>query len=140
MFGLQQEIPLQRCKWLIHNDFQFQNLRSILSVQAMHEYAIKLELKEGVSQTQSEELEYHEDRYNRLMNDLTELKEIKMQKSNELTLKKQDTAFELEKVKGEIEKLRKEKDYLIQRQQTFNKENEDRAQKIDHLFNDIAKK
>jgi len=44
----------------------------------MHEYAIKLELKEGATQTQQEELEYGEERYNRLMKDLTELKEIKL--------------------------------------------------------------
>lgn len=47
------------------------------------------------------------------MKDLTELKEIKLQKSNELATRKQDTAFEMEKVLGEIEKMRKEKDYLI---------------------------
>lgn len=82
----------------------------------MHEYAIKLELREGATQTQQEELVFHEEKYNRLMNDLTELKEIKLQKSNELATRKQDTAFEMDKVQGEIEKARKEKDYLIHRQ------------------------
>jgi hypothetical protein len=32
------------------------------------------------------------------MNDLTELKEIKLQKSNELMIRKQDNAFEMDKV------------------------------------------
>ena len=41
--------------------------------QAMHEYVIKLELKEGITQTQEEDLEIHENQYNRLMSDLTEL-------------------------------------------------------------------
>jgi hypothetical protein len=43
----------------------------------MHEYAVKLEQREGTSETQQEELEFNEDKYNRLMRDLTELKEMK---------------------------------------------------------------
>jgi len=68
--------------------------KKFLYRDAMHEYAIKLELREGVTQTQSEELEFHEEKYNKLMSDLTELKETKMQYSNELAKKKSDVAIE----------------------------------------------
>ena len=85
--------------------------------QAMHEYVIKLELKEGITQTQEEDLEIHENQYNRLMSDLTELKELKEQKSNEVQQRKQDTSFQMDRVNDDNEKLRKEKEYLIQKQQ-----------------------
>lgn len=54
----------------------------------MHEYAVKLEQREGTSETQQEELDFNEDKYNRLMRDLTELKEMKQQKSNDIAVKK----------------------------------------------------
>jgi hypothetical protein len=54
----------------------------------MHEYAVKLEQKEGTTQTQQEEMEFHEEKYNRLMTDLTELKAARHQKTNEIALKK----------------------------------------------------
>ena len=73
------------------------------------------------------------------MNDLTELKEIKLQKSNELTLRKQDTNYEMDRVQDDIEKLRREKEYLVSRQQGYNKENDDRARKIEHFEKDIGK-
>lgn len=85
--------------------------------QAMHEYVIKLELKEGITQTQEEDLEIHENQYNRLMSDLTELKELKEQKCNEVQQRKQDTSFQMDRVNDDNEKLRKEKEYLIQKQQ-----------------------
>jgi hypothetical protein len=66
--------------------------KKFLYRDAMHEYAIKLELREGVTQTQSEELEFHEEKYNKLMSDLTELKETKMEYSNDLAKKKSDVA------------------------------------------------
>ena len=73
------------------------------------------------------------------MNDLTELKEIKLQKSNELTLRKQDTNYEMDRVQDDIEKLRREKEYLVSRQQGYNKETDDRARKIEHFEKDIGK-
>lgn len=79
----------------------------------MHEYAVKLEQKEGTTQTQQEELEFHEEKYNRLMTDLTELKEARTQKTNEIAVKKQEQTHELEKVNQEIERLRRDKDHLI---------------------------
>ena len=51
--------------------------KKFLYRDAMHEYAVKLEQKEGTTQTQQEELEFHEEKYNRLMTDLTELKEAR---------------------------------------------------------------
>ncbi len=59
----------------------------------MHEYAVKLEQREGTSETQQEELEFNEDKYNRLMRDLTELKEMKQQKSNDIAVKKQEVTY-----------------------------------------------
>jgi hypothetical protein len=58
----------------------------------MHEYAVKLELKEGVTQTQQSELQENEAKYNRLMNDLTEIKKLKKQQADELAMRKQETA------------------------------------------------
>jgi hypothetical protein len=58
----------------------------------MHEYAVKLELKEGVTQTQQSELQENEAKYNRLMNDLTEMKKLKKQQADELAMRKQETA------------------------------------------------
>jgi hypothetical protein len=68
----------------------------------MHEYAIKLELREGVTQTQQEELEYHEEKYNKLMSDLTELKESKLQQSNLLEKTKQEVNAKAESIARDI--------------------------------------
>lgn len=87
--------------------------KKFLYRDAMHEYAIKLELREGATQTQQEDLEHNEERYNRLMSDLTELKEIKEQKSKELAKSKADTNFKMEEVQADIEKLRREKEHLV---------------------------
>jgi chromosome segregation ATPase len=54
-------------------------------------------------------------------------------------LRKQDTAYEMERVQDDIEKLRKEKEYLIQKQQQFNKEHDERTKKIDYLNADVIK-
>ena len=62
--------------------------KKFLYRDAMHEYAVKLEQKEGTNETQQEELEFNEDKYNRLMGDLTDLKEMKHQKANDIQLKK----------------------------------------------------
>lgn len=43
----------------------------------MHEYAIQLDMQEGVTQKQQYELEEEEDNYNHLMNVLKELREAK---------------------------------------------------------------
>jgi hypothetical protein len=47
------------------------------------------------------------------MKDLTDLKEIKLNSKNDLRLKKEDNIFEVDKIQDELEKLRKEKDYLV---------------------------
>lgn len=47
------------------------------------------------------------------MKDLSDLHELKNTKKNELRLAKEDAIFEEEKINSEIEKLRKEKDYLL---------------------------
>jgi hypothetical protein len=47
------------------------------------------------------------------MKDLTELKEMKHQKSNDILVRKQEVGFMAEKLQTEIERLRKEKDNLI---------------------------
>ena len=90
--------------------------KKFLYRDAMHEYAVKLEQREGTNETQQEELEFHEDKYNRLMKDLTELKEMKHQKSNDILVRKQEVAFMAEKLQTEIERLRREKDNLINKQ------------------------
>jgi hypothetical protein len=51
--------------------------KKFLYRDAMHEYAVKLEQKEGTTQTQQEELEFHEDKYKRLMTDLTQMKAMR---------------------------------------------------------------
>jgi hypothetical protein len=61
-------------------------------------------------------LEFHEEKYNRLMTDLTELKEARQQKTNEIALKRQEQTHELDKVNQEIERLRRDKDHLINKQ------------------------
>ena len=61
-------------------------------------------------------MEFHEEKYNRLMSDLTELKEARAQKTTEISLKKQGQGHELEKLNTEIERLRREKDHLITKQ------------------------
>jgi len=43
----------------------------------------------------------------------------------------------MEHVTLDIEKMRKEKEYLIQKQQKYHKENEDRMKKIDNLQVDL---
>ena len=73
------------------------------------------------------------------MNDLTELKEQKMQKNNEVLMRKQDTVFDQERVKSDIEKLRREKEFLVGRQQQYHKEEEDRNRKIEQLQIEIEK-
>lgn len=113
--------------------------KKFLYRDAMHEYAVKLEQKEGTSETQQEELEFNEDKYNRLMTDLTELKEMKHQKSNDILLKKQEVNFQQEKLLTEIERLRREKDNLITKQQLVRKEEEDKAKKIEAITIDIQK-
>jgi hypothetical protein len=50
----------------------------------MHEYTVKLELKEGVTQTQTLELQASEQLYNKLMKDLTDMKALKKEQSAEL--------------------------------------------------------
>lgn len=90
--------------------------KKFLYRDAMHEYAVKLEQREGTSETQQEELEFNEDKYNRLMKDLTELKEMKHQKSNDIMVKKQEVTYMQEKTANEIERLRREKDNLITKQ------------------------
>lgn len=47
------------------------------------------------------------------MTDLTKLKEARQQKTNEITLKKQEQSHELDRLTTEIERLRREKDHLI---------------------------
>ncbi len=79
----------------------------------MHEYAVKLEQREGASETQQEELEFNEEKYNRLMGDLTELKAMKQSKKSDSDVKKQEVAFMQEKTAAEIERLRRDKDNLI---------------------------
>ncbi len=105
----------------------------------MHEYAVKLEQKEGTTQTQQEEMEFHEEKYNRLMTDLTELKAARHQKTNEIALKKQEQSHELEKLNHEIERLRRDKDHLINKQQLFRKDEEDKTRRIEHLLSDLGK-
>jgi peptidoglycan hydrolase CwlO-like protein len=58
----------------------------------MHEYTVKLELKEGVTQTQTQELQASEQLYNKLMKDLTDMKALKKEQSAELAQRKQETA------------------------------------------------
>ena len=58
----------------------------------MHEYTVKLELKEGVTQTQTLELQASEELYNKLMKDLTDMKALKKEQSAELAQRKQETA------------------------------------------------
>jgi|LauGreDrversion4_2_1035121.scaffolds.fasta_scaffold283806_2 hypothetical protein len=58
----------------------------------MHEYTVKLELKEGVTQTQTLELQASEQLYNKLMKDLTDMKALKKEQSAELAQRKQETA------------------------------------------------
>ena len=82
----------------------------------MHEFAIKLDMREGVTQTQQQELDFEEENYNKLMKDLGDLKELKLTKQADLKLATQDALFEEEKIAQEIDKLRKEKDYLIGKQ------------------------
>ena len=60
------------------------------------------------------------------MKDLTELKEMKHQKSNDIQLKKQEVNHMQEKTSIEIERLRREKDNLITKQQLIRKEEEDK--------------
>ena len=50
------------------------------------------------------------------MKDLTDLKETKMHKLNELQLEKEDVKFEEEKLVSETEKLRKEISYWHSKQ------------------------
>lgn len=80
----------------------------------MHEYAVKLELKEGVTQTQQSELTENEAKYNRLMNDLAEIKRLKKQQADELASRKQETAERMMKINAVNEQLRKDKEYLVQ--------------------------
>jgi heme oxygenase len=58
----------------------------------MHEYTVKLELKEGVTQTQTLELQASEQLYNKLMKDLTDMKALKKEQSAELAQRKLETA------------------------------------------------
>jgi len=76
----------------------------------MHEYAVKLELKEGVTQTQQFELLENEARHNRLMGDLTEMKKLKKQQADELAMRKQETAERMMKINAANEQLRREKE------------------------------
>ncbi len=113
--------------------------KKFLYRDAMHEYAVKLEQREGTSETQQEELEFNEDKYNRLMRDLTELKEMKQQKSNDIAVKKQEVTYMQEKTANEIERLRREKDNLITKQQLARKEEEDKTKIIDKIIAEIQK-
>ena len=79
----------------------------------MHEYTILLEMKGGVSVTQQEELDIEEENYNRLMGELTQLKDLKDQKMNESKLIEQDALFEESQANNEMERLRNEKQYLV---------------------------
>ena len=52
----------------------------------MNEQTLKLELKEGISQTQTEELAAEEENYKQLTESLKEIKEIKVAFYNEIKL------------------------------------------------------
>lgn len=73
------------------------------------------------------------------MKDLADLKELKSSKQADLKLASQDVLFEEEKIGREIDKLRKEKDYLIGKQQVSQKEYEHKRKKQEQLFDDISK-
>jgi hypothetical protein len=62
--------------------------KKFLYRDARHEYAVKLEQKEGTTETQQEELKFHEEKYNKLMVDLTELKKTRKDKLDEIECKK----------------------------------------------------
>lgn len=114
-------------------------IKLFIQLKAMHEYAIKLELKEGVTQTQQEDLDYQEERYNKLMKDHTDLKEIKMNQLSEMHLKKDDIFYEEDWIQSDIEKLRKEKDYLQGKVTLIQNEHADKQKKLEQLYDDIKK-
>lgn len=113
--------------------------KKFLYRDAMHEYTIKLELKEGVTQTQQEDLEKEESKYNKLMKDLTDLKDTKMSQLAQLRSQKDDINFDEEKIQSDITQRRKEKDYLIAKEQMFKRELEDKLKKTETLQQDIRK-
>ena len=56
----------------------------------MQEFAIKLSYKQGLSDQQQVELEKEEEKYNRLMKNLSEMKELQQQSQSEFKRRKED--------------------------------------------------
>lgn len=69
----------------------------------MHEFAVQLDMKEGVTQSQQEEVEQEEDSYKNLMRILTELRETKNSKVYEFKSLRKENVSEEELTNKEIE-------------------------------------
>ncbi|CDW71875.1 UNKNOWN [Stylonychia lemnae] len=113
--------------------------KKFLYRDAMHEFAIKLDMKEGVTQTQQEELFQEEEKYDKLMKDLSDLQELKQTKKTEYKLAQQDCIYEEERINIEIDKIRKEKDYYFSKAQQYQDDYEGKKQKLEKLHEDIKK-
>eukprot|EP00347_Sterkiella_histriomuscorum_P020655 403336974 len=113
--------------------------KKFLYRDAMHEFAIKLDMKQGLTLTQQEELIKEEDTYNKLMKDLSDLHELKQTTQTEFKLAKQDCQYEEERIYQEIDKLRKEKDYFVNKVHQSQLEYENKKAKVEQIYEDIKK-
>lgn len=73
------------------------------------------------------------------MKDLSDLHELKQTTQNEFKLARQDCEYEEERVEHEIDKLKKEKDYYVNKMHTSQVEYENKKAKIETLYEDIKK-
>lgn len=83
-------------------------------------------MKGGISVTQQEELDTEEENYNHLMRELTELKDMKEQKMSEHKVIEQDAEFEESQAANDMDRLKNEKQYLVQKVTTIQKDLDDK--------------
>ena len=105
----------------------------------MHEYAVQLDMQEGVTQSQQEEVEHEEDNYNNLMRTLSDLRLMKNTKVIDLKNQRKDDISEEDTQNKNIESLRILKDQLVTKQEKLTKEIEDKKRKLETLMDDMSK-
>eukprot|EP00347_Sterkiella_histriomuscorum_P022589 403337913 len=113
--------------------------KKFLYRDAMHEFAVQLDMREGVNQNQQEELYKEEDVYNELMAILTELRQTKNNKVLDYKMMHDDTHEEENTIYQEIETLKNIKDQLVVKQQSLVQGLEDKKNKQEQFYDDIRK-
>ncbi|CDW76830.1 UNKNOWN [Stylonychia lemnae] len=113
--------------------------KKFLYRDAMHEFAVQLDMKEGVNQNQLEELQFEEETYNELMTLLTGLREMKNNNVMDIKIQADDTINEEKQLNQDIEALKQLKEILVQKSQQLEQSLEQKRNLVDDHQEDIRK-